>query len=187
MAKALTRTLCGCWLIFSSFSGLSQVSVPGGQRANVVASYRAQIGVRELTGHNDGTQVETYLKTVGLQRGYAWCAAFIKWNLIQGKVAAASQIDGAAASCYRKGYTVFFNHRWGGEPQPGDVFTLWFRSLNRIGHTGFWDGWANRKEGTVITVEGNTNSGGSRNGDGVYRRIRQAGSMYAVSRWIDEK
>lgn len=180
MAKTLARIFGGCWLILSSFSGLSQVSVPGGQRANVVASYRAQIGVRELTGHNDGTQVEIYLKTVGLQRGYAWCAAFIKWNLIQGKVAAASQIDGAAASCYSKSRMIVKVNL-----QPGDIFTLWFRSLGRIGHCGFVDGWANKKEGTVITVEGNTNGGGSRDGDGTYRRIRQVGSVYAICNWID--
>lgn len=124
--------------------------------------------------------VETYLRSVGLTKGYPWCAAFVHWNLVQGKVAAASEINGAAASCYQKSRSI---------PKvdllPGDVFTLWFRSLKRIGHCGFTDGWANKKEGTVITYEGNTNSGGSREGDGVYRRIRQVGSIYAVCRWID--
>lgn len=35
-----------------------------------------QLHVRELTGRNDGPEVEKYLKSVGLGKGYAWCMAF---------------------------------------------------------------------------------------------------------------
>lgn len=185
MAKILIRIICSGWLIFSCLTGISQVPITSGQRTAVVALYHKQIGVREATGHNDGPKVEMYLRSVGLGKGYAWCAAFVRWNFDSCHVH--TTINGAAASCYRPGHTVWLNHKWTGDPLPGDVFTLWFKSLNRIGHTGFWDGWANKAEGTVITCEGNTNSGGSRDGDGVYRRIRQQGSIYAVSRWIDEK
>lgn len=185
MAKALVRSFYIWGLVLCSLSAVSQNAQLSGQRTAVVASYRSQIKVRELTGHNDGKQVEAYLKTVGLGKGYPWCAAFVKWNLIQGKVAAASEIDGAAASCFQKKRTIFFAHRWSSDLLPGDVFTLWFNSLKRIGHTGYCDSWANKSAGTIITYEGNTNGGGSRDGDGVYRRIRQAGSMYAICRWID--
>lgn len=185
MAQAFTRSLYIWGLILCSFSGISQDAVLSGQRTAVVTSYRSQISVREKTGHNDGTQVEAYLRTVGLGAGYAWCAAFVKWNLIQGKVAAASQITGAAASCYQPSRVILFAHRWKSDILPGDVFTLWFNSLKRIGHTGFVDSWANKSAGTIITYEGNSNAGGSRDGDGVYRRIRQAGSIYAICRWID--
>ena len=47
----------------------------------VVKTYTAEIGVRELSGHNDGTAVEKYLSTVGLPKGYPWCAAFVNWVL----------------------------------------------------------------------------------------------------------
>lgn len=182
MAKTLIRIFCGCWFICCSLNSFSQITQLSGKRADVVALYHKQIGVREATNHNDGPKVEMYLRSVGLNKGYAWCGAFVRWDFDSCHVK--TTITGAASSCYWKGHTVWFNHQWTGEPQPGDVFTLWFNSLHRIGHTGFWDGWANKKEGTVITCEGNANSGGSRDGDGVYRRIRQAGSMYAVSRWI---
>ena len=56
--------LCGF-----SHSGLSQ--------SCIAETYTSQIGVREATGRNDGKQVELYLKSVGLGKGYAWCAAFV--------------------------------------------------------------------------------------------------------------
>lgn len=184
MAKVIAVLIYCIGFLCSSTDCVSQAPFLSGQRAAVVASYRAQIGVREATGHNDGAAVVAYLQTVGLGKGYAWCAAFVKWNLFQGKVTEAGAITGAAASCYKKDALIFYAHRWHGEPLPGDVFVLYYNSLGRIGHTGFFDSWGNRSAGTIISVEGNTNGGGSRDGDGVYRRIRQAGTIYAISRWI---
>ena len=45
----------------------------------IAETYTSQIGVREATGRNDGKQVEQYLKSVGLGKGYAWCSAFVRW------------------------------------------------------------------------------------------------------------
>ena len=42
--------------------------------------YTAEIGVREKTGKNDGERIEMYLKSTGLGKGYAWCAAFVTWT-----------------------------------------------------------------------------------------------------------
>ena len=48
--------------------------------------------------------------------------------------------------------------------------------------TGFID----KKDGNYyITVEGNTNEAGSREGDGVYRKRRHIKTIYAISRWIN--
>ncbi|WP_246254445.1 hypothetical protein [Pedobacter foliorum] len=52
---------------------------------------------------------------------------------------------------------------------PGNVFGIYFPSLNRIAHCGFVEyvdvSW-------VGAIEVNTNVAGSREGDGVYRRLR---------------
>ena len=49
-----------------------------------------------------------------------------------------------------------------------------------IGHTGLvYD----EDEAFIYTIEGNTGSGGSRDGDGVYRRKRLKKSVHCVSRW----
>lgn len=67
------------------------------------------------------------------------------------------------------------------QPNIGDVFGIYFPDKKRIAHVGFIDHW----DGTwLITVEGNTNSSGSREGDGVYRKRRPVQSIYQVARYI---
>lgn len=63
----------------------------------------------------------------------------------------------------------------------GDIFAIYFPDKNRIAHAGFIDQW----DGTwLITVEGNTNVSGGREGDGVYRKRRPVNSIYQVARYI---
>lgn len=66
-------------------------------------------------------------------------------------------------------------------PASGDVFGLYFPEKARIAHVGFVDEW---NDPWVITVEGNTNVLGSREGDGVYRKRRLVRSIYKVARYI---
>ena len=65
--------------------------------------------------------------------------------------------------------------------QRGDVFGIYYPRQNRIAHVGFIDG---QQEGFFITVEGNTNANGSRNGDGVYRKRCSVRTIYKISRWL---
>ena len=68
-------------------------------------------------------------------------------------------------------------------PTTGDVFGLYFPEKKRIAHVGFIDQW----DGTwMISVEGNTNVSGSREGDGVYRKRRLVRTIYKVARYINE-
>lgn len=144
--------------------------------------YTSQLGVREATSHNDGKAVEGYLHSVGLGKGYAWCAAFVRWCYDSAHIT--TTINGAAASAHRKTNLVWFNHQLIKEPQPGDAFTLWYPSLNRIGHTGFYHQRINPS--IYQSVEGNTNEAGSREGDGVYKKYRSFNATYSISRWIKE-
>ncbi|OZA54870.1 MAG: hypothetical protein B7X75_08085 [Sphingobacteriales bacterium 39-40-5] len=67
------------------------------------------------------------------------------------------------------------------QPTTADIFGLFFPEKNRIAHAGFVDQW----DGTwLITVEGNTNVSGGREGDGVYRKRRLVKSVYQVARYI---
>jgi len=69
------------------------------------------------------------------------------------------------------------------QPNIGDIFGLYFPDKNRIAHTGFIDQW----DGAwLITVEGNTNVSGGREGDGVYRKRRLVKSIYQVARYIPQ-
>ena len=44
---------------------------------------RSYIGTVEKGGNNRGPEVKMFLKRVGLNHGYAWCAAFVSWVLDQ--------------------------------------------------------------------------------------------------------
>lgn len=68
-------------------------------------------------------------------------------------------------------------------PGTADVFGIWFANKKRIAHVGFIDEWQ-PPNAYCITVEGNTNEAGSREGDGVYRKRRLKTQIYKVSRWL---
>ena len=78
---------------------------------------------------------------------------------------------------------VYFEGKFIKEPQQGDVFTLYYPHLKRIGHTGFHDKKIIDK--IFKSVEGNTNSAGSREGDGVYVKYRSYRAIYSLNRWIE--
>lgn len=143
--------------------------------------YTSFIGIREKTGNNDGKEVEMFLKTVGLGKGYPWCAAFVKYSLLQGGVKRATRINGMALTCENKDNMVYKSGKKLQQPKVGDVFTLYYVKLKRIGHTGFYDGPVNAS--FFQTVEGNTNVAGSREGDGVYKKKRSYNATHSISRW----
>ena len=146
--------------------------------------YTSYIGVREKTGSNDGPEVEMFLRSVGLGKGYAWCAAFVKYCMLEAGIKSAEKMNGMALSCENTKNMLFkpslrMDRRK--DLRPGDVLTLYYASLKRIGHTGFFDRDVN---GTLYeSVEGNTNNQNSREGDGVYRRKRSFNATYSISRW----
>lgn len=149
---------------------------------NLQKSYTSQIGVREATGRNDGREVEMYLQTVGLGKGYAWCAAFVKWNLLQVGITKANRINGMALSCHNSANIIYYKNNFLQPVQPGDIFTIYYSSLKRIGHTGFLDKAINSS--IYRSVEGNTNAVGSREGDGVYYKYRSYKATYSITRWV---
>lgn len=150
------------------------------QAPSIVEVYNSQIGVRELTGNNDGKQVEIYLKSVGLGKGYPWCAAFVKWCYLQAGIK--TNINAMALSVNQRQRWVYANNRLIEEPKRGDAFTLYYPSLARIGHTGFYDGRLNTS--IYSTVEGNTNGAGSREGNGVYRKYRSFKATYSINKFV---
>ncbi len=174
--------------------------------------YDSQIGVRE-SGINKGLQVEKYLKYVNLAKGNPWCAAFVCW--VFGQAGVSSPQTGWSPSLFpaskviwnRESGTKSQESRFPANvpvvfgsspatrnpptgqarsqlktPETGDIFGIYFPEKGRIAHTGFIDEW----DGTwLVTVEGNTNESGSREGDGVYRKRRTVRSIYKAARYIN--
>ncbi|GAL83407.1 hypothetical protein MYP_634 [Sporocytophaga myxococcoides] len=156
----------------------------GNIKKKVVNLYTSQIGVHELTGNNDGPEIEAYLRVCGLPKGHAWCAAFVSWVFDRANIKAIK--SAWAPSWFPNKNVIFKNGKSLPEkpsPSQGDVFGIYFLNLKRVGHVGFIDNW-NYSKTTVVTVEGNTNAAGSREGDGVLRKYRLKSQIYTVSRWF---
>lgn len=130
---------------------------------------KSQIGVRELTGNNDGPAVEKYLASVGLGKGYAWCMSFVYWCCKEayGKDNNPLVKTGGVLREWNetklKKSTV---------PVVGSIFIMDFGK--GTGHTGFVTAI---NVDSISTIEGNTNDGGSREGIGVFARTRKISSI----------
>lgn len=148
-------------------------SVP--ERAKEIAY--SQVGVREATGKNDGPAVEAFLRAVGLGKGFAWCMAFVYWAYEQ----AAKEL-GTTNPLVKTGGVLDMWNKVDGKtgilrtkiPRTGDIFIMDFGG--GAGHTGIVLGFSGDGK-SINTLEGNTNSNGSRNGDGVYLRIREISTI----------
>lgn len=152
----------------------------GELRQRVAASYTKYIGVREKTGNNDGTEVEHFLKMVGLAKGNPWCAAYVYTCFIEAGINNVPK-SGYSPNWFPDKNTVYKSGK--GEPLQADVFGIYFSSKGRIAHVGFIDEWK-KDNAYCLTVEGNTNEAGSREGDGVYRKRRLKRQIHQVSRWV---
>jgi cell wall-associated NlpC family hydrolase len=140
-------------------------------RENLIATAESQLHVRELTGKNDGPEVVKYLKVTGLGEGYPWCAAFVSWVFAEtGGTAprSARVVDWFKAN-------IVYKREWRKAtilPEKGMVIGLYYTNLGRYGHIGIVAENLPGQLRNVITIEGNTNAAGSREGQGVYRKIR---------------
>lgn len=139
-----------------------------------------QIGVEEAPGHkNTGKDVEKYLKEVGLGAGYSWCMAFNFWCFNE-----AADKMGRKNPLYKTGGVMEqwrqrkVEHR-ATTPQPGDIFIMDYGK--GMGHTGIVE--KVNEDGTVSTIEGNTNDDGSREGYEVCRRIRSRAKILGYLRF----
>lgn len=130
-----------------------------------------------------GDPVPTYLASVGINFPASWCMAFMYWCVSE-----------AVKELVAAGTAKWINHlqsynplvrtggvlnQWqrisqeyrvpaGQAPQPGDIFIM---DLGHgLGHTGIVEKIG--EDGTLHTIEGNTNDTGSREGFEVAQKIR---------------
>lgn len=154
-------------------------TVAQGARDRVRATYLKEVGVREQ-GHNSGVRVEQYLRSVNAKPGAPWCVSFVSWCLTQNNV---TNPRSSWSPSYFQKKNIIWKQGKGQQARAGDVFGIWFKKLGRVGHGGFVDEDVGRY---FVTVEGNTNAAGSREGDGVYKKRRDKRTIYAVSRFIKD-
>jgi hypothetical protein len=139
-----------------------------------------QLGVEEAPGHkNTGKQVEAYLASIGLGKGYAWCMAFVYWNYQQ----AAEKMGRQNPLMKTGGVLLQWKQRKDKfralSPQVGDVFIMDYGK--GTGHTGIVE---KVEEDVIHTIEGNTNDEGSREGYEVCRRTRPRNKILGYLRFV---
>lgn len=133
--------------------------------------------VKEATNHNDGPWVEAILRVVDCHKGDPWCAAFVHFCLAiatGGKAPLPATASCEALHQFAKTHGMLVT-----EPQAGDVFLV-LTPQGHAHHTGFCTSAASG--GRVGTIEGNTNTDGSREGWGVFARSRALSPQLAFIR-----
>jgi len=101
----------------------------------IIEVAKSQLGVREIPrGSNSGPQVDLYLKSVGLGKGYAWCMSFVYWCTKE------ACLKSGTPNLLKKTGGVLA--QWNAKPelrvstpQPGDIFIM--DHGKGTGHTGF--------------------------------------------------
>jgi len=152
------------------------------QRDYVKSIYESQIGIREK-GINSGKEVEMYLASAGLSKGNPWCASFVQWSYLQCDSGLKIKSAGWVPSWFPSKKLIYVRGKINKEhPRSGDLIGIYFKEKKRLAHIGFYD---SETSDFYITVEGNTNEEGSREGDGVYKKRRLKGQVHSISSWLN--
>lgn len=136
-----------------------------------------EVGVEEIDGTNCGPRVNEYKSSTNLphNESWPWCAAFIDWLVQQ-----AMKSDGPYTFQRPTTAGAWDLENWSrrqdastqtkkptrGDICPGDIVIFTFS------HVALAIGSPD-EHGLVSTIEGNTDSSGSREGGGVYRKRRK--------------
>lgn len=143
---------------------------------------RAEVGVREEGGNNRGPRVQQYQNGASWLpgTGWAWCAAFVCWvfdRLAEKFTLPFSTPEGAGAFWFedwarQQELTVLSGRA---KVRRGDLVIY---SFSHIGIASSDEG----ADGRFKCIEGNTNDGGSREGDGVYEKLRPKSQVRSIIR-----
>jgi hypothetical protein len=153
----------------------------------IIEIARKEIGVREEAAENSGTRIRNYLEYVGIQSPAPWCAAFVSWCF--GQAGYQQPRTAWSPALFPQSRTVKHSSRdlsvlRDDEIGLGLVYGIYYTNLCRIGHCGLTESVRNN---WITGIEGNTNVPGSREGEGVYRRIRHNRTISKFADWIISK
>lgn len=121
---------------------------------------------------NNRTKYAAAVPGLGWADGQPWCAVFVSWLALVGGVA---ELFPRTASCDVGGQWFKDRGQWSEYPAIGAQ--VFYGTPADLNHTGFVIGF---DADTIDVIEGNTNVNGSREGDGVYRKVRRRRDAYVV-------
>jgi hypothetical protein len=153
-------------------------------RTLVVAEARSWIGHKEIKP-NWSPEIERWLKQVGIKFPAAWCAA---WLAAMYRAHCVANPENAWCPAWSTGkwrLQVVYDRskdNWRDmKLLPGDVCTIYNARLKRDAHVFMVE---KESSENVHSIEGNTNITGSREGDGVYARVRHKSQVNKVVRLV---
>lgn len=119
--------------------------------------------------------LEDKIKAVGWQPGWAWCAAFIEAVFAETYPERAKEVSSLFVPSAVNTFRNLKNAGYKATMQPEvDAFVFWQRMKDGVaqwqGHTGIVSQILSIDK--FKSIEGNTNGIGSREGDGVYEKVR---------------
>lgn len=117
-----------------------------------------------------------FLASTGLGKGYAWCAAY--QSFIHRESGLKAPRSARVVDWFQNPTWERKNNSYQPEGLPGMVAALYYHELKRYGHIVLIVG---SDKNNYYTIEGNTNGAGSREGDGVYKKIRSKKSISALN------
>jgi len=137
-------------------------------------------GRQEHAGPNNGPQLANMRRALDLpDKPMSWCGVFVSFCLLRYAVTrkALREALGFGSHWFPESTRDWLAQAaclgmLTDEPEPGDVFVL-VDGSSIAHHMGFV---VEVHPGDVDTIEGNTNAGGSPDGDGVYHRVRRRGT-----------
>ena len=140
-------------------------------------------------GSNWGKEVQQMLKSVGVNFPAPWCAAYV--GIVCCNSCISYPYSGFVPNWSRdvwKAKVIFDKTKKGRsilqtELRRGDIATIYFPNLRRDAHIFIVLGVT--EKGNIITIEGNTNPGGSRDGYGVFVRVRELWQVSKIIRLIE--
>lgn len=176
-------------VLFGEDTVPSSAIAPSALTTAVITFATTQIGVLETmdasgNGLNRGTQVDQYQIAVGLSlpaspsaKGFFWCVAFTYFcyqqaasglSITNPHIKTAGVLDHWNKAKTKPGVKRVLSSQAVANPsliKPGALFII--NHGGGLGHTGIV---TEVKNGRLVTIEGNTNPNGSRNGIGVFKR-----------------
>ncbi len=152
-------------------------------RTDALTVAASQLGVTEdPPGSNRVRYWPEVGQPIGSTSGWAWCAAFVTWVLLQVGVDLRKPVPWPY-QCQRIMLWARATGRWKtSDPTPGDLVLYCWDGSGRAAHIGIHERIV---DGLYQAIEGNTsptNVGSQSNGGGVYRRIR---SRTVILGWVD--
>ena len=148
-------------------------------RVKLVQLVKSQVGIHEIT-ENDSPEIRKFLAHVGIYKPAYWCVAWVSYDL--DAVGVTNPRSAYSPDYARKKDIIWTSKNQKTKPLAGDVITIYFAKLGRVGHGCFY--LETDKSGYFITGEGNANQKLSRTGGEVCILKRDPMKIYAISRFI---